>query len=57
MSGRQPTTPEKVNFCSCGAATSAGIMKVAGHDWIKNDYIIHDVPCPLIIDTKTIESL
>jgi hypothetical protein len=27
MSGRLPTTPEKGNSCSCGAATSAGIVK------------------------------
>jgi hypothetical protein len=27
MSGRLPTSPEKVNSCSCGAAIFAGIEK------------------------------
>jgi len=27
MSGRQPTTAEEANSCSCGVATSAGIVK------------------------------
>ena len=54
MRGRQPTTPEKVNSCSCGVATLAGIVKVASSDWIKKDYIMEEVPGPLILDAANI---
>jgi hypothetical protein len=29
-------------------------LKVASRDWIKKDYIIKEVPCPLILDATNI---
>jgi len=54
MSGRLPTTPEKVNACSCGVATLAGIKKVASCELIKKDYIIEEVPGPLLTEAANI---
>jgi len=30
------------------------LWKLASHDWIKKDYIIKEVPCPLILDATNI---
>jgi hypothetical protein len=54
MSVSLPTTPTNANYCSCGVARSAGIMKVASRDWIKKDYMLNDIPCPLNGDAAKI---
>jgi hypothetical protein len=32
-----------------------GLGKVASRDWIKNDYIVKQIPCPLSLATTNIE--
>jgi len=39
--GRLPTTPEKVNSCACGEATSAGIVK-SGELWLDQERLYHN---------------
>jgi len=41
MDRRQPTTPKKANSCSCGAATSVGIVK-SGESWLDQERLYHE---------------
>jgi hypothetical protein len=40
MSAKLPTTPEKLNSCSCGAATSAAIVK-SGESQLDHERLYH----------------